>query len=257
MVLMGTIRDVTEHIKDLNELQNRIQFIDLLSDSIADMLIVTDAYYNVLSCNRKFEEFYQVKREEVNDRNIFDIFPAFKDPAVIANLNKAITGEPVYIKNTTFFSKKILDINLLPLKEHNGNVIGLVMILHDITEENSLRIQLDREVNLIQNLINNSDDSIVVFDENLDILLWNNNCERQFTILAKEALNKNMLDLFPSFKQDMAYEHCMNALKGISKKIVPASGKGIGSNRLQYFISLQDNSGNIYAVLCILQNAIN
>jgi len=253
MVLMGTIRDVTEHIKDLNELQNRIQFIDLLSDSIAEILIVTDAYYNVLSCNRKFEELYQVKREEINDRNIFDIFPALKNPSVIANLNKAITGEPVYIENTTFFSRKMLDINLLPLKEHNGNVIGLVMILRDITEENSLRIQLGKEVNLIQNLINNSNDSIIVLDENLDILMWNNNCERQFTILAKEALNKNMLDLFPSFKQDPAYEYCMNALKGKPEYIKRESGKGIGSNKLQYFIPLQDNSGKTYGVLWILQ----
>lgn len=257
MVLMGTIRDVTEHIKDLNELQNRIQFIELLSDGIPEMLIVTDAYYNVLSCNRKFEELYKINREQTSFRNIFELFPALKDPAVIANLHKAMAGEPVYIENTTFFSSKTLDINLLPLKEHNGNTIGLVIILHDITEEAILRIQLDRKVNIIQNLVNNSGDSIIILDENLDILLWNNNCEHQFAISAKEALNKNMLDLFPSFKQDPAYEHCLNALKGKTEHIISESGKSISSNISQYFISLQDNSGNVYGVLWILYNTIN
>lgn len=256
MVLIGTIRDVTEHIKDLNELQSRIQFIELLTDGIPEMLIVTDAYYNVLSCNRKFEELYKFNREEINFRNVFELFPALKDPAIIANLNKAMTGETVYIENTTFFSSKRLDINLLPLKEHNGNVIGLVMIARDITEEASLLIRLDREVNLTQNLVNNSSDRIIILDENLDILLWNNNCEDQFAISAKEALNKNILDLFPSFKQDPAYVHCLNALKGKTEYIVPESGKGISSNILQCFISLQ-TSGNVYGVLWILQNTRN
>lgn len=256
MVLMGTIRDVTEHINNLNELQNRIQFIDLLSDSIPEMLIVTDTYYNVLSCNRKFEELYKVKREEINFRNVFELFPALKDRTIVANLNKAMTGEPVYIENTTFFSRKMLDINLLPLKEHNGNVIGLVIILHDITEEAILQIQLDREINLIQDLVNNSGNCIIILDENLDVLMWNNNCEHQFTILAKDALDKNILDLFPSFKQDPAYTYCLNALKGKSEKIVPESDEGIGGLRLQQFISLQA-SGSTYGVLWILQNTSN
>ncbi len=257
MVLMGTIRDVTEHINDLNDLQNRIRFIDLLSDSIPEMLIVTDTYYNVLSCNRKFEELYEVKREEINFRNVFELFPALKDPAIVANLNKAMTGEPVYIENTTFFSRKMLDINLLPLKEHDGNVIGLVMILHDITGETSLRTQLDREVNLNQNLADNSGDSVIVLDDNLDILLWNINCARHFTILAKEALNKNMLDLFPHFKQDPAYMHCLNALKGKTEYITQNSGTGINSDISQHFISLEDHSGNVYGVLWILHDTVN
>lgn len=218
MVLIRTIRDVTEQINSHNEQENRIQFIELLSDSIPEMLIVTDLYHNILLCNRKFEDFYEVKREEINYRNVFDILPALKIPSVTNSFIKALAGEPVDINNTTVFSGKVLDIDVLPLKEQHETIMGLVIILHDRTEEADLRERMGKNTYLLQSIVENLTNRVIVFDENLDCLIWNIKCEEYFNISAKEIVGKNILDFFRRLNRilftTIAYtrlkaKHCM------------------------------------------------
>lgn len=144
------VRDRTEDIllqhklienNSLLELQNRelkrqTDFIESLFDSTVDVIVVFDKAYRFISMNRKCEEKYGFKREEMIGKNLLDIFPMLKNSGVHRDLKRAFSGEFVYDLSYTSFllTKTHLQNYYVPLFDEQEDVYAVMVIGHDITE---------------------------------------------------------------------------------------------------------------------------
>ena len=254
-ILQGTIRDITKEELLRYELQTQTGFIKVLSDSMMDKYLVTDVNHNILFLNKGLEEQYKIKNEDVTGRNLFDTLPSMKHPDVIKHLEEVLADQAVQVpKLHCLVSNEFLIIYSVPVKDPEHKITGVLSIAHDITPELILKEQLTKRLHVIENLVENTIDRIIVLDENLNFLIWNKKCEEHYQISKEQVIRKNVLEIFPTFKKDKAYENCKLALSGQSI-YVAADETTIDTGYFeQYVVPLRDEKEKVYAVLWIVHD---
>jgi transcriptional regulator with PAS, ATPase and Fis domain len=73
-----------------DELKERHRFIETLFDSVEDLMAVIDKEGNYISVNKKVEEVYNIRRNEIIGRNISDLFPSIRNSEMPDNLKRQL-----------------------------------------------------------------------------------------------------------------------------------------------------------------------
>ena len=97
-----------------------------------------------------------------------------------------------------------------PLHDAEGNVIGGVNMLLDITE----RKQAETATNLLAAIVDSSDDAIVSKNLNGVITSWNQSAERLFGYTSEEAVGKNITLVIPPDRYDEEAEILRRLARG-------------------------------------------
>ncbi len=84
-------------------------------------------------------------------------------------------------------------------------------------------------------ILNRSMDGIFVFDEDMNILLWNPGMEKMTRVAAKEAVRKKITDVFPGFKKSGEIKFFKNALSGAEALLVDRGFSAKPSGKSGYF----------------------
>jgi len=122
---------VKERTADLEE---RNLFIETLFDAVVDLMAVFDTKGNYISINKKIENVYKVKRENIIGKNILEIYPEVKTSAMYENLQKAIRGEMVHdLGYRSVIANRYFENFYIPLKNNKQEVYGVLVIGHDNT----------------------------------------------------------------------------------------------------------------------------
>jgi PAS domain S-box-containing protein len=253
-MFVATFQDITTEFSGKAELNERIQLIETLSDSIPDIVIVTNTDNSIVHWNSRCEEVYNRKKEDVIGENFFDVFPHLKGEAMITDVNTALKGQVVELKeyHTNRQNKGIYNIKLIPLKDETDNVIGVLHMLHDITREHHLHQELTGRLQFIERLLEATVDRIIVLDRNMNYLYWNKRAEDYYGISKEEVVGKNILDTFPAFMNDPSYKEFRNVLKG---DIVHIPAEKNLHNKKGYFetylIPVKTKEGTVSSILWI------
>lgn len=117
------------------ELKRQTSFIETLFDSTVDVIAVFDKEYRYISMNRKCEEKYRFRREEIIGKKLLDIFPVLENSEMHRDLKRAFTGEFVYDLSYTssVLTKTHLQNYYVPLFDEHEEVYAVMVIGHDIT----------------------------------------------------------------------------------------------------------------------------
>ena len=146
-IVIGTVQDITRETVLQQELSERIDFAEMLSDTILDTIIVTDTANNILACNNQCEKVHEFKKNEVFGKNIFNVFPQLKNAEMIENFRKAYQGKTIHIPAVrSVLSKGYFDLLMRPLRNKKDELIGVLMLLHDVTAEYQLQQQLKERI---------------------------------------------------------------------------------------------------------------
>lgn len=95
-------------------------------------------------------------------------------------------------------SRVTVSVNIDPLRDQDGAIVGVVNFFHDTTE----RIQAERTTGLLAAIVDSSDDAIVSKSLQGVITSWNAGAERLFGYPAEEAIGKNIRLIVPPDRQD-------------------------------------------------------
>jgi two-component system CheB/CheR fusion protein len=129
-------QNLEQKVKDRTlDLQQQKDFVETVINSSVDLIAVFDKNLNYLILNKRADEYYILKREQVIGKNILDVYPHVIESGMFRDLKKALTGE--YIHNSKYRSsvaKKYFDNYYIPLKDVSGKVYGVMAIAHDITQ---------------------------------------------------------------------------------------------------------------------------
>ncbi|MFC1670866.1 HD domain-containing phosphohydrolase [Spirochaetota bacterium] len=133
------------HEMEKTLIENESKFLNILN-SIGDAVIVTDLDERIIYMNPIAENLVGFKYDEVANKKFRDVakitntaIRSMKELKISRDMPETIQD---YIE--TKKGKKIpVDFNISPQKDYRGNTIGVVIVLHDITE----RVKFEDELN--------------------------------------------------------------------------------------------------------------
>ena len=212
--IIHIVHDVTKELELRKNINERLRFIEGLVEASVDKIIVMDRNMNYLIWNKRCEEFYGLKKEQVIGKNILEVFPgSFNEPAY-TDFKKALKGETVYIPADEETPEAYHhEVYLVPVKNETGEVIAVLWILHDLTKE----MQLLKQKQKADVLLNTINEVCFELDEDFNFIYANRKAFDFWDKSPGEVLGKNIWDVFPETVDTTIYHALQKAFLTKSK----------------------------------------
>ncbi len=143
----GSCRDISNRKKALTDLTESFQFNSQIINSIDQGVIVYDSNLRYLLWNAFMEKFTGFPVSKVLGKLAIEVFPFLEDTGVIKSLKRTLNGEIIEPIDFPFNlpdsgkSGWASDKNV-PLRNENGEIIGVIGTVYDITERKNLEESL-------------------------------------------------------------------------------------------------------------------
>jgi PAS domain S-box-containing protein len=222
---IATIREITERKQIEEALKNEKAFLDALMDNIPDSIYFKDRQCRILRVNRKeMQDLYVTDMNQLVGKTDEDLFgEEFGRRTLLSEQHLMELGRPVIGLVET---RKLKDGQLnwtsttkVPLRNNNGEIVGLVGITREINELMKAQEDRERERVLLRTLIDNLPDYIYIKDNEGRFIVGNNAVVKSFGFSSEERLiGKTDFDLFPHelAKKYQAFEQAIiHSGKGI------------------------------------------
>jgi PAS domain S-box-containing protein len=255
-IIVGITHDITAEVQMQEQLLERIHFAELLADTIIDRIIVTDTSNNIIGWNKTCEQFYKLPKQEVLGRNFFDVLPKLRTPQIMDRFKRALAGETIHVPvmAAPHMPGGSQEMFTVPVKTEQGKVIGILHLMHDTSRLQQLQDQLTQRLQFIEKLQEASIDRIIVLDRDLYFQLWNKECEKYYGLSKEQVVGRNILEVFPKFKTDPLYPHCLRALDGETVHVPANERAGLQGYQESYFVPLKNELKEVTAVLWIIHD---
>ena len=184
------LRDITER----KQAEARNLLLATIVDSSDDAIVSKDLSGTILSWNRGAERIYGYTEAEIVGKSVDVIVP----PGLLHEINHALRevaeGRMVTRDETTRVRKdgSLLKVSLIlsPMRNAEGQIIGVSSIAHDITERKRAEEALTASQAQLTGIIQSATDAILTVDSEQRILLFNTTAEKMFGCPASEAVGQ-------------------------------------------------------------------
>ena len=133
IILLGIMEDVTEEVMVRRKLEEKSSFAQMLIENSVDHICAYDTEGRIIAWNRKCEQRYKLKKHDALGKYASEVYDK-SNPGQIADLQRALKGEHVYktapLSNT---DGGLFEYFMIPLKDQNNKVFGVLSILHDLS----------------------------------------------------------------------------------------------------------------------------
>ncbi len=179
--ILCTINDIS--LKKSYEIKLRDS--ELLNKSILEtipnMIWLKDVEGKYITCNHEFEKFFGAKKEKIigksdyhfNDKKIADLFR--KNDKIAMNSHSAVINEE-WVSYALNKKKILLESTKKAMRDHKGNITGVLGIAHDITKRKKELEEVERLNKLSVSLTEFQATLLSLFDKGDSVLFkWQNN----------------------------------------------------------------------------------
>lgn len=235
------------------------QWLSAVLTSIGDAVIATDSLGRVTFLNPVAEKLTGWRSEEAVTQSLPDVFRIVNEDThlpVENPVDRVLREQTVVgLANHTLLiardqTERPIDDSGAPIKEHDGAIIGVVLVFRDVSERRHSAAVSGR----LAAIIESSDDAIIGKDLDGVVTSWNAGAERLFGYSAEEIVGWPIRVLVPADRQDEESEILLRLRRGervdhfesvritkdgrpidVSLKISPirdGSGRIIGSSKI-------------------------
>jgi PAS domain S-box-containing protein len=205
----GLLMDISDRVSVELDLQKSQVLLQLVFDSFPQCLYWKDKNSNYLGCNRQFaRDVGLLTPEAVIGKNDFDL--GWKQYAHLYQAEDALIiagGTPKINQENTRISPEgkvtWLRSSKLPLKDGQGEIIGVFGSYEDISDRQKERQQTQIATEFLDKAINAISDPIFVKDEDHRWILLNDAFCQFIGYSREELLGKSDYDFFPSEEADI------------------------------------------------------
>ncbi len=205
-----------------NKLRENEEWLKTILDSVGDAVIVTDEKGLVKFMNPMAENITGWKESEAMGKdsriviNVMneDAMKEIENPVYRVLRDKMILGRSNHIVLISKQGKEIaIDHSASPMHDINGNISGVVLIIHDISQRRSAEIALKESESKYRNLFDYANDAIFVLSKDGKIISVNNEACRLLDESKQSLINQTFSELIKSKDNNFA-----EAAKIISEK---------------------------------------
>jgi PAS domain S-box-containing protein len=222
---IGTLQDITPQHRLQHQLFMQAQQATYITENMLDRAVITDTENTVLVWNKRCEEAYNIKKESAIGKNIFEILPQLKNETDLALFNRALAGETIFIPASKATPRQEFhDRHLVPLRDEESNVTGILHLLHNVTKEYEMQQRLNERLNFVESLMEASVDRILVMDRHMNYLYCNERAASYYNLHKEDLIGKNVLEVFPASVSEPTHDHFRRALRGETVHIPAIEG---------------------------------
>ncbi len=196
----GVQRDITQQKQAEEKLRFLNQFNQEIISSARNGIIVYDPGLNHVVWNRAMEELTGLAAEEVIGRNALDLFPHVRETGIDRLIGKALKGQSCRSKDTHFIvaqtGKEVWMIaSYGPHYDPDGNIIGVIGIVTDITYRKHAEQELERLSRQKQLILDAAGEAIIGLDLDGKIVFVNPASALMLGHDSEEILGSDLHDL--------------------------------------------------------------
>ncbi|MEE8436139.1 MAG: PAS domain S-box protein, partial [bacterium] len=195
--LLSITEDITERKRAEEALRESEAKFRSIMDHSLDVIILKDLEGRYLFVNRRYEELYGQKSEEIIGKNPFDLYPAEEAEKVVAQEREVIkTGKPVvWEKDLTFADGKHRMLTAkFPVYDPHGKLTGIGTTSIDITERKRAGEALRESEAKFRDLVETSQDLIWRLDTEGRFIYLNPAWEATLGYTLEEMLGRPFTD---------------------------------------------------------------
>ncbi len=144
------------------------------------------------------------------------------------------------------------------VRQQKSSGTWYLALIEDISERKRFEESLRKENQLYRQLVHSSKEGMFAFDREGNLLSWNPGMERLFGFAESEALGRNIVDLFPFFRQIGEERYLALTLQGESPIARDGAYYMVESGRQgtfeTYFTPVHGDSAEVIGGLAILRD---
>ena len=217
------------------ELHGLALFSQQIISNVQDGIVVLDRRLNIQVWNRFMEQMTNMSQEEVLGKNALEVFPSLYKMVFDYTLKRALGGESMQIPDAQFNIPTMERSGYVsavcgPNYDINGKVIGVIVVIREITERKMIEEKLKESENRFRILFEGAYDAIMIGEADTGrVLDANRSAEALFQRPKSELLNMNLVELHPT---DDAGEYrkrlieCMKAGEAVPAELDVLAGDG-------------------------------
>lgn len=196
-------------VKDrTNELENRAERLRITFNSIGDGVIVTNEIGTIISMNPIAMKICELEKTDFINNKLDDIFNVYKN-----NIKINIFGELSEIQNpflsleevilkTKSGKELIINDSASPMINKEGNLMGIVLVFRDITDEYKMKKDLMNSEERFRNMFDNMKSAVAIYQtkdngETFYFNGWNKRAKELESLEEKDLLGKTLDEIFP------------------------------------------------------------
>lgn len=259
---IATSTDVTEQVAARKKLEESEKHLELLKDTVPALIFYLNRQQRYESANQAFQDWFGIPKERIIGMSVRELVGVKAWEKIQPYLQKAFEGETVQFQSEMNFrhgGKRWINAIYTPHRNEKGEVIGLMVIVDDITRQKTteetisknqryltgLKQQLDLSINAghigtwnwdaKEDHLNWSDEQKRLYglDENADI----SRSADFFEFIVPEDREKvKLLWMYPTGKNEHQYEFRIQTKQGRVRWIL---------NRSRQIL---DDSGSLIAI---------
>jgi PAS domain S-box-containing protein len=200
--ILSVFRDVTTRKLAEEESLTQREYWRVALSSIGDAVMVTDARGLVTFMNLVAEELCGVTNGEAIGKPLADVFRIVNERTrrpVDSPVEKVLeSGHIIGLANHTVListdnRERPIDDSAAPIKDGDGNILGVVLVFRDVTEKRRAELVSER----LSAIVESSDDIIVSKGFDGVITSWNKGAERILGYTAEDVIGKHVSMLMP------------------------------------------------------------
>jgi PAS domain S-box-containing protein len=174
-------------------------FLKCLLEANVDGIIAFDREFRYTTWNRAMERISGVKREDVLGKCAFDLFSCLKQTGEDEYYIAALAGESVVAENRPYIipqsgCKGFFDGYYSPRHDEEGNVVGGVAIIRDVTDRKVAEASALDEHRRLAFHVENTPLAVIEWDQEFKVRRWSPAAQKLFGWKADEVLGKRYSD---------------------------------------------------------------
>jgi len=256
--ILGVARNITDRKEAKEALLFAAQEWRETFDAISDIVFLLDLQGRVLRCNKAMTNFLGKPFSEIIGRPCWELSHGTSEPIVgcpFARMRQTRRSET----SVSSLGDRWFNVLVDPRLDRDGNLIGAVHIMSDITDRKRAEEALAEERNLLRTLIDNLPDYIFVKDsENRFITTNAAHLEVLGARTLEEVIGKTDFDFFPQEIAEEYYAGEQEVIRSgqpmVNREEFTRDPHGVAHWLLTTKVPLHDSSGSVVSLVGICRD---
>ena len=208
-------RDITERVNYEEALSKSESNLRAVFENSTEGFLLMDKEHTILEFNDAMEKIIlEIENEHLQkNKNILTDFPKEKRTVFLDRFKMVMNGEKINLeKSYTKLdgSNLWLEIKIYPIINLEQSIIGVCMAMIDITDRKKSEISIIQAKEFYENLIDNSNAPLIIWDTKLNITRFNQAFELITGLTESEMIGKPIHLIFPSSNNEKQIGQILN-----------------------------------------------